>query len=124
MDLLCVANWSEGREGKTVRAIREPLYEFGCRVHFAKGDCDHNRLVTAFSGPEFLVKRTIVSCADAAFMRIDMRKHSGVHPRIGALDVCPFILLDGDESEAKKWVDGIAREIPGRYFRGRASLSA
>ncbi|MBA3724949.1 MAG: hypothetical protein H0W86_00510 [Armatimonadetes bacterium] len=92
--VLCVANWSEGRNTETLSSMGRALRAGGCVVHFEGADVDHNRVVTAFSGIADEVRRTLLDVAKVAFARIDMEKHTGVHPRVGALDVCPFIALD------------------------------
>lgn len=98
--VLCVANWSEGRDGETLAAMRGALRKAGATVHYDGSDPDHNRIVTAFSGEQEQVRETLFAVADVAFDGIDMRRHEGVHPRIGALDVCPFISLEsGDDEE-------------------------
>lgn len=100
MRLLCVANWSEGRDQVLLHTMRGTLRANGAAVHFDGADEDHNRLVTAFSGAPEAVEATLFALAEHAFSSIDMRLHQGVHPRIGALDVCPFILLEGAPEDA------------------------
>jgi len=82
-------------------------------VHFDEADVDHNRVVTAFSGQPQQIRETLFATASEAFARIDMRKHTGVHPRIGALDVCPFIPLDGPVDP--NFAPSIAEELAGAY---------
>jgi glutamate formiminotransferase len=70
-------------------------------------------MVTAFSGEQPRVRDTLFAVADVAFDRIDMRSHEGVHPRIGALDVCPFISLEsGDDAE---FVLEVAADLASTY---------
>ncbi len=97
MRLLTVPNWSFGRDAGLVRLFVETLEFRPLRVHYLKGDVDHNRTVTAFSGHPDVVFETLLTFAEFAFDRIDLNRHVGVHPRIGALDVCPFVLLPGWE---------------------------
>jgi len=63
----------------------------GVSVHYAQGDPDHERTVTAYSGSEAAVTEATLALAAAWLPLIDLRKQHGVHPRIGALDVCPFV---------------------------------
>jgi glutamate formiminotransferase len=118
--IFCAANWSEGRDTQVLEAMRAPLRErrsANLEVHYDGADYDHNRMVTAFSGTAEAVIDTLYSITEVAFETIDMRAHRGVHPRIGALDVCPFIVLDNSLSQpaAKALVAGVAKEIAERY---------
>src|SRR5687768_3463550 len=99
MRLLTIPNWSFAREKSLHRRFVDVLGETGVKVHYCEGDLDHNRTVTAFSGePQQLVDTLTLLCAEA-FDRIDLNKHVGVHPRIGALDVCPIVLMPDNETE-------------------------
>jgi glutamate formiminotransferase len=117
MPILCVANWSEGRNEVTLGDMRWALHNGNCTVHFDGSDYDHNRVVTAFSGDAADVRRTLFSLVAVAFDAIDMRKHKGVHPRIGALDVCPFIVLNETEDleYVLDWTAQIAKSIALKY---------
>ncbi len=115
MRLLCVANWSEGRDQNILSDMRQALHAGSTAVHYDGSDEDHNRVVTAFSGSQDSVGEVLFALAAAAFKGIDMRKHEGVHPRIGALDVCPFILLDGDEQEALGFTAEVGSILATRY---------
>jgi glutamate formiminotransferase len=96
MRLLTVPNWSFGREKALLRQFREILANPLVTLHYCEADVDHNRTVTAFSGEEDVVANMILRLAMACFDTIDLNKHVGVHPRIGALDVCPFVILEPD----------------------------
>lgn len=63
----------------------------GVSVHYARGDVDHERTVTAYSGTQAAVSDATLALAAAWLPKIDLRVQHGVHPRIGALDVCPFV---------------------------------
>lgn len=93
----------------------EALADAGVTLHYCAGDLDHNRTVTAFSGPAEQVRQTLHRLADIALPAIDLNHHLGVHPRIGGLDVCPFVLLEGEESEALKWVETVASELSEKW---------
>lgn len=96
----CVPNFSEGRDRSTIDAIRDAIASVeGVVVLDVSSDASHNRTVVTFVAP-------VGQAADAAFRgikvaseRIDLNKHSGEHPRIGATDVCPFIPLEGASME-------------------------
>jgi len=63
----------------------------GVSVHYRQGDPDHERTVTAYSGSADAVTEATLTLAAAWLPLIDLRTQHGVHPRIGALDVCPFV---------------------------------
>lgn len=97
MRLLTVPNWSFGRDKGLLRKFKEILSREGIVTHYCKSDVDHNRTITAFSGEEDLVVDALFRMCQEAFEVIDLNQHVGVHPRIGALDVCPFVLLNDPE---------------------------
>ncbi len=89
----CVPNLSEGRNLDTVERIADVVRNEGCHVLDIHVDADHNRSVLTIVGAHEDVVRGIVSMVEAAIPLIDMRRHEGVHPRIGAVDVVPFVPL-------------------------------
>jgi len=92
----CVQNFSEGRDPRVIEAIQAAIASArGVRVLRSESDPDHNRSVVTFAGsPEFIGDAAFAGIK-AAVERIDLRRHAGVHPRIGAADVTPFIPLSG-----------------------------
>jgi glutamate formiminotransferase len=92
----CVANFSEGRDRATVLAIEDAIASLaGVLVLRSEMDTDHNRSVITFAAPPDAVSEAALRGIGVAVERIDLRKHAGVHPRIGAADVVPFVPLDG-----------------------------
>jgi glutamate formiminotransferase len=92
----CVANFSEGRDAATVRAIEDAIASSaGVLVLRAERDTDHNRSVITFAGPPEAVSDGALRGIGVAVERIDLRRHAGVHPRMGAADVVPFVPLAG-----------------------------
>jgi len=92
----CVPNFSEGRDPAIVDAIRSAIASVpGTRVLRAESDPDHNRSVITFAGPPDTIGDAAFAGIKAAVERINLRRHAGVHPRIGAADVVPFIPLEG-----------------------------
>jgi glutamate formiminotransferase len=92
----CVANFSEGRDRATVAAIESAVRSIaGVRVLRSEMDTDHNRSVITFAGPPDAVAEGALRGIQVAVERIDLRKHAGVHPRMGAADVVPFVPLEG-----------------------------
>jgi glutamate formiminotransferase len=115
MTLLTVPNWSFGRNRDLSQKFGIILGNPDINVHYFQGDADHNRTVTAFSGPVDEVEATLLSLCDVAFDAIDLNRHNGVHPRIGALDVCPFIARRGESDQAVLFVEGFAEKLANRY---------
>jgi glutamate formiminotransferase len=92
----CVANFSEGRDGAVVAAIEDAIRSAsGVTVLRSEMDVDHNRSVITFAGPPDAVAAGALRGIETAVARIDLRKHVGVHPRMGAADVVPFVPLEG-----------------------------
>lgn len=90
----CVPNFSEGRDLATVGAIAARVNAVqGVRLLDRTSDRDHNRSVLTFAGPLDAVAQAMEAGVEEAFTRIDMRQHEGQHPRVGAVDVIPFVPL-------------------------------
>ncbi len=92
----CVPNFSEGRNIKTINAIAGAITRVnGVKFISAEPDKDYNRTVVTFVGtPDAVVEAAFQGTRTASEL-IDMREHSGEHPRIGATDVVPFIPVSG-----------------------------
>ena len=92
----CVPNFSEGRNLETVDALVAAIASVpGSRILHRTSDPDHNRSVVTFAGESEAVLKSAILAADAAVRLIDLNRHRGVHPRLGALDVLPFVPLAG-----------------------------
>ena len=92
----CVPNFSEGQDAGVVAAIGEAIVAIpGVRVLRSEMDPDHNRSVVTFAGPQERIGDAAFAGIRSAVERIDLRRHSGVHPRMGAADVTPFVPLAG-----------------------------
>ncbi len=92
----CVPNFSEGRKPEVVARLSQAIQsvETAC-VLDTHIDPDHNRSVITFvAAPDFIVEAAVRGVALAAEL-IDMRIHAGVHPRLGATDVLPFVPISG-----------------------------
>src|SRR5258708_2540800 len=96
----CVPNFSEGRRPEIVQKIRDAIAAVdGVSVLDVSSDSSHNRSVITFVAPvEAAVDAAFAGIKEAA-ERIDLSKHTGEHPRIGATDVVPFIPLEGSTME-------------------------
>jgi glutamate formiminotransferase len=91
----CVPNISEGRRSDVLDACAEAIRATGVRLLDVKADAAHNRTVYTFAGDPAGVRRAALALFAAALARIDLRQHSGEHPRMGAVDVVPFIPIEG-----------------------------
>ncbi len=90
----CVPNFSEGRRREVVEEIADAIRAVPeVRLIDYSADPDHNRCVMTILGPGPGVAEALFAAAQVAVARIDLRTHTGVHPRVGALDVAPFVPL-------------------------------
>jgi len=92
----CVPNVSEGRDAGRIREISDAVRAApGVRLLDVSSDTSHNRSVLTFVGDAAAVHGGVIALFEATLPRIDLRSHSGEHPRMGAVDVVPFIPLRG-----------------------------
>jgi glutamate formiminotransferase / 5-formyltetrahydrofolate cyclo-ligase len=92
----CVPNISEGRRPEVVTAIVDAVGRVpGARVLDYSSDTSHNRSVLTLAGDAAPLKEAVLALFEAATKAIDLRSHSGEHPRLGAVDVVPFVPIDG-----------------------------
>jgi glutamate formiminotransferase len=92
----CVPNFSEGRDAAVVQAIVDAIQSTrGVVVLGSEFDADHNRSVVTLAGEPSAVMEAAVRGVGKAKELIDLTKHHGVHPRVGAADVVPFVPLEG-----------------------------
>jgi glutamate formiminotransferase len=91
----CVPNFSEGRDPAKIDAIAHAIRSAGAVILDRTSDPDHHRSVITFAGPPEIAAEAAYAAVRQAVHLIDLRKHAGVHPRIGVADVVPFIPLSG-----------------------------
>ncbi|HUP03849.1 MAG TPA: glutamate formimidoyltransferase [Bryobacteraceae bacterium] len=92
----CVPNFSEGRDSARIEAIAERVRAVPSVFLLDRhSDADHNRSVLTFAGQAAAVAEAAFQAVEQAAALIDLTRHRGQHPRIGAADVVPFIPLDG-----------------------------
>jgi glutamate formiminotransferase/glutamate formiminotransferase/formiminotetrahydrofolate cyclodeaminase len=108
--LLAVPNFSEGRDTAVIAAIRASLDADGGLLD-RHSDRQHNRSVYTVAGEQDELVGLLADAARVAVQRIDMRHHRGLHPCIGALDVCPLVWLDAEGQEPAR---AAARELAQR----------
>jgi glutamate formiminotransferase len=91
----CVPNFSEGSDRNKVRAIVDAMRVDGVSLLDWSLDSDHNRSVVTIAGPPQAVVEAAIRAAGKAAELIDLTAQRGVHPRIGATDVIPFVPVSG-----------------------------
>ena len=92
----CVPNFSEGRDAAKVDAIVAALCSVaGVALLDREMDADHNRCVITIVGPKEAVAEAALRGVGNAAELIDLTRHQGAHPRIGATDVVPFVPIEG-----------------------------
>jgi glutamate formiminotransferase len=88
----CVPNFSEGRNAKNIEKIVAPFRgQKGVKLLDYQTDADHNRMVVTVVGEPQALKTAVIAAMGSAIELIDMNTHQGQHPRMGAIDVVPFI---------------------------------
>ena len=113
----CVPNFSEGRNVDTIRTLVDAVRSVaGVAVLDHTMDADHHRAVLTFAGAPDAVAEASFQAAKTATARIDLRRHEGRHPRVGATDVIPFVPLRGVTMEdcvavARRVGERIGREL-------------
>ena len=112
----CVPNFSEGRNREVIDAIAAAITAARGRVLDASLDAWHHRAVITFVAERDDVVAAAFAAIRTARDRIDLREHTGVHPRIGAADVVPFIPLDGTSMDdcvraARHLADRVGAEL-------------
>jgi glutamate formiminotransferase / 5-formyltetrahydrofolate cyclo-ligase len=93
--LLAVPNVSEGRDHDVLDAIGAAFAAGGARVLDRHADPDHHRAVFTLAAPAGALAGALVAGAHEVLARIDLTRHAGLHPHVGALDVAPVVYLDG-----------------------------
>ena len=98
--LECVPNISEGRNLEIVERVVDEIRKVdGVKLLDYSSDADHNRSVLTYLGKPEKVLEATKAMAMKALELIDMRQHQGAHPRMGAIDVVPFIAIRDVEKE-------------------------
>lgn len=96
----CVPNFSEGRDHEKIEKIVNPFRcKEGVKLLDYSNDEDHNRMVVTVVGEPQALKEALLEAIAVAVKEIDLTKHEGQHPRMGAVDVVPFIPIKGCDTE-------------------------
>src|SRR5262249_14189301 len=92
----CVPNFSEGRRAEVIDAVVQAIMSVGNVYLLGREmDADHNRAVITIAGSPESIGEAAVRGVEVAIRHIDLTRHGGEHPRIGAADVIPFIPIRG-----------------------------
>lgn len=125
----CVPNVSEGRRGDVIDRLADAIRATdGVRLLDRTSDVDHNRSVFTYAGEPDAVARATHALIDVAYREVDMKSHKGEHPRLGAVDVVPFIPLAGvTMDECVELAQRFGREVAERhqvpvYFYAKAAM--
>jgi glutamate formiminotransferase len=115
--LECVPNVSEGRRPEVVARLAAAAASVpGARLLDVSSDPDHNRSVLTLAGEADALHRALLALYAAALAEIDLTRHQGVHPRVGAVDVAPFVPLGDTPMEAAvAAAERLAREVAERF---------
>src|SRR5256885_11701565 len=126
----CVPNVREGRRGDVIDRFADAIRATeGVRLLDRTSDVDHNRSVFTYAGEPDAVVRATHALIDLAYRELDMNTHKGEHPRLGAVDVVPFIPLAGmTMEECVELAHRFGREVAERhhvpvYFYAKAARS-
>lgn len=128
----CVPNVSEGRRPEVIESLADAVRGVrGVRLLDYSSDAAHNRSVFTIAGDAEALKTAVLALFERAVAAIDLRSHRGEHPRIGAVDVVPFVPIEGVTSEAcvalaKDTAADVARrfQIPVFLYEDAASSPA
>ena len=113
----CVPNFSEGRNEETFTKMKESIKSVnGCKLLSLEPDSDYNRVVVTLAGDENSILEGALAISRCAADKIDMAKHKGEHPRIGAIDVVPFVPVKNASMEecvkiSEEYASRISRDL-------------
>ena len=113
----CVPNFSEGRNKDIIQQIISPIKDSThVKLLDYQSDPNHNRLVVTLIGPPEAVADPLIQAIGAAVRLIDMNTHHGDHPRMGAVDVVPFIpLMNMDMADAVRLSKEVAKRVAATF---------
>jgi glutamate formiminotransferase len=113
----CAINFSEGRRPEVIEAIAGAARSApGAILADCSADPDHNRMVATILGGAEAIAEAALASVQAAIERIDLRRHSGQHPRLGAVDVIPLVPIRGvTREECVETARRIGQELAARF---------
>jgi len=113
----CIINISEGRNRSLLSSMENAITEnSNSQLLHTDSGFDAHRTVFTIVGSKISLKKSLFHLFEVALSNIDMRNHRGTHPRLGAVDVCPFVALSGiTADELIQWVDDLAHELSSHF---------
>ncbi|MDQ3071328.1 MAG: glutamate formimidoyltransferase [Acidobacteriota bacterium] len=113
----CIPNISEGQRPEVVEACAAAISAVpGVRLLDVSSDPTHHRSVLTFAGDREGVRQAVIALFGAAVPAIDLRAHKGEHPRLGAVDVVPFVPIEGvTMAECVALAKEVAKEVADRF---------
>jgi len=113
----CIPNVSEGRRAEVVDGIAAAIRGVaGARLLDYSSDASHNRSVFTFAGDAAAVKAAVLAMYERVLPAIDLRTHAGEHPRLGAVDVVPFVPIEGvSMAECVALARQVAHDVHSRF---------
>ena len=113
----CIPNVSEGQRPEVIRQLSVAVSGVpGVRLLDVQSDATHHRSVLTFVGDRGPVRDAVLRLYEAALSSIDLRQHKGEHPRLGAVDVCPFVPIEGVTiQECAQMAREVGAEIAARF---------
>jgi glutamate formiminotransferase len=113
----CIPNISEGRRPEIVTAIADAVRAIpGVRLLDHSSDASHNRSVFTMAGEAEPLKAAVLALFERTLRAVDLRTHEGEHPRLGAVDVVPFVPIDGvTMDDCVRLAREVAAEVASRY---------
>ena len=113
----CIPNISEGRDAGIVEACAQAVRAVpGVRLLDLSSDSAHHRSVLTFAGDREPVRQAVLALFAAAVPAIDLRTHTGEHPRLGAVDVVPFVPIEGvTMAECVALAKDVGRDVAARF---------
>jgi glutamate formiminotransferase len=123
----CVPNFSEGKEKEKIALIARAIEQRKVKLLGIASDQDHNRTVITFVGEPDEVKEAAFEAIKTASHVIDMSKHKGEHPRLGATDVCPFIPIFASMNDCVQLAHELGEKVGSElmipvYLYGEAAI--
>lgn len=112
----CIPNISEGRRQDVLDGCAAAIKATGAHLLDVMADAVHNRTVFTYAGDPNTVKAATLALFESAVAAIDLREHTGEHPRLGAVDVVPFVPIEGATmADCVALAREVATEVSGRH---------
>jgi glutamate formiminotransferase len=112
----CIPNISEGRRADVLEECADAIRKSGAKLLDVKPDSSHHRAVFTFAGTPDAVKAAVLALYARVIPAVDLRHHAGAHPRIGAVDVVPFVPIEGATmADCIALARSVAADVAERY---------